>query len=110
MFNKSVKIEDPFDDEIGKALRGIKSLTKWTREKHEERAKLITLLENSNYISFRGHVDKYHLSCVGESCFYDVPANRRGHLRVFSGMRVRLVCVWSGRYDRLYMAGKVKGA
>jgi hypothetical protein len=107
MFNKTVKIEDPLNGKVGNALKKIQSLTNWTKEKHEKRANLITLLADENYISFIGHVDKYHLSCVGESCLYYVPPNRRGHLKLFRGQKIRIVCVWSGRYERLYMAGKI---
>lgn len=107
MFRPIDKITDPVNGGIGQSIMKIQSITKWTKEKHLARINLISLLENNNYISFCGHLDKYHLSCVGESCLYDVPFNRRGHLKVFRGMRIRLVCVWSGRYDRRYMAGMV---
>lgn len=108
MFTESDKIKDPIGDQIGKCIKELQSIPKWTKEKLQARANLVSLLESKNYISFCGHVDKYHLSCVGESCLYDVPMNRRGHLIVFRGQRIRLVCVWSGRYDRLYMAGEYK--
>ena len=105
MFETKDKIEDPLIDEVGSCLKEIQSLSLWTTDKCLARKNLISLLETKGYISFSGHVDKYHLSCVGESCLYDIPANRRGHLKVFRGQRIRLVCVWSGRYDRSYMAG-----
>lgn len=106
MFPSGSKIKDPMTDEIGISLKKFQSLSRWNKDKRIARTSLISLLEKKGYISFCGHLDKYHLSCVGESCLYDVPANRRGHLKVFRGERIRLVCVWSGRYERLYMAGK----
>jgi hypothetical protein len=106
MFKPEAKIIDPLSDQIGKLIEKIRAIPNWTKEKNGLRQSLISLLEKNRYISFCGHVDKYHISCVGESCLYDVPTNRRGHLKVFRGKRIRLVCIWSGRYDRLYMAGK----
>jgi hypothetical protein len=105
MFRLIDKINDPLNGFVGQHIKKIQSISKWTKEKHLARMNLISFLEKNNYISFSGHLDKYHLSCVGESCLYDVPSNRRGHLKVFRGKRIRLVCVWSGRYERLYMAG-----
>jgi hypothetical protein len=63
-------------------------------------------MKSKNYIGFAGHPNRYHLSVVGESCLYQIPTNRRGHLSVFRGKLVRLVCVYSGSYaNRYYMAG-----
>ena len=108
MFLLDHKIPDTHHDEIGESLKRINSLSRWTKEKQEARANLIFLLKKNGYISFCGHVDKYHLSCVGESCLYEIPESRRGHLKVFRGKIIRLVCVRSGRYDRLYMAGVIQ--
>ena len=44
---------------------------------------------------------------IGDSCLYDVPTYRKGALTEFRGKRIRVVCVSSGRYDRLLMAGAV---
>jgi hypothetical protein len=107
MFNPTDKIKDCLNDKVGNSIKKIQSISRWTKDKQLARKNLISLLEKQKYISFCGHVDKYHLSCVGESCLYDIPLKRRGHLKVFAGQRIRLVCVWSGRYDRLYMAGKI---
>ncbi len=109
MFLLAHKIKDSLKDDIGQSIIKLQSISKWTEQKHLARKNLISMLEKHDYISFSGHVDKYHLSCVGESCIYDVPNNRRGHLKIFRGHRIRLVCVRSGRFDRLYMAGKYEG-
>ncbi len=105
MFTHDKKITDPLTDAIGEKIKEIQKISRWTKEKHILRSALISHLEKNHYIEFRGHVDKYHLSLVGDSCLYQVPENRRGHLKVFRGKQIRLVCVGSGRLDRAYMAG-----
>jgi len=107
MFKLEDKISDPKSDDIGLILDQILAISTYTKIKKQLHHTLIRLLEKKGYVSFVGHPSKYHLSVVGDSCLYKVPLNRRGHLKIFRGKAVRIVCVRSGRYDRLLMAGDV---
>lgn len=104
MFLQENIIEDLCTDEAGQLMKSMHEIPTWTKDKRTMFNQLIELLEKNEHIFFRGHPDKYHLSVIGSSCFYNVPLNRRGHLSVYRGKLVRLVCVASGRYDREYMA------
>ena len=104
MFIKEDLIEDLCIDEAGQLINEMHNIQTWTNDKRAMFNSLIALLEKNEHIYFRGHPDKYHLSVIGSSCFYNIPVNRRGHLSVFRGKLIRLVCVGSGRYDRAYMA------
>jgi len=107
MFDISLKILDDFKDDIRPLLRRLNQRTNWNAISKENLRLLIEALEKKNYITFVGHTNRYHLRNVGESCLYDIPTNRRGALEVFRVKRVRIVCVRSGRYDRVLMAGEV---
>jgi hypothetical protein len=105
MFERSQQLIDDIDDEINILLASLNNRTTWTQRCKGELENLKTVLQKKKYKSFLGHPNRYHLSSIGESCLYDVPIDRRGELKNFRGMRVRIVCVSSGRYTRLLMAG-----
>lgn len=104
MFNPEDKIEDPCTDEAGQLMHAMHKIPTWTKAKRAIHISLIGLLETQKHIYFRGHLDKYHLGVIGSSCFYNVPDNRRGHLSIYRGKTIRLVCLGTGRHDRLYLA------
>ena len=104
MFTKEDVIEDPCTDEAGQIMKSMLAIPTWTKAKHILSAELDELLESKKYIYFRGHSKDYSVSCVGTSCLYQIPLNRRGHLSVFRGKLIRLVCVSTGQFDRGYMA------
>jgi hypothetical protein len=108
MFNVNDKIIDKKTDHIGLMLNQLLDIPTYTKAKKLLHYDLIKLLEENSYLSFFGHPNKYHLSRIGDSCLYDVPETRRGHLKSFRGKRIRLICVQSGRFDRLLMAGEYK--
>ena len=108
MFNITDKIDDLCIDKAGELMNAMHQIPSWTKAKQAIYDELVALLEKQKYIYFRGHFDKYHLSVIGSSCFYNVPDNRRGHLSIFRGKTIRLVCLGSGRYDRLYLATEHK--
>jgi len=56
---------------------------------------------------FMADPHRYHISQIGAACLFDVSENRRGFFKPFRGQRVRMVCIGSGRYKRVYMANKV---
>ena len=105
MFNKEDMIEDPSTDEAGQLMNAMHKIQTWTKVKRGLFNELEGVLTKKKYISFAGHTVNYHISCVGPSCLYQIPLNRRGHLSVFRGKLIRLVCVRSGQYERSYMAG-----
>lgn len=104
MFNKQDMIEDLCFDEAGQLMNALHQIPTWTKAKRAIYDELVALLESQEHIYFRGHIDKYHLSVIGSSCFYNIPENRRGHLSIYRGKTIRLVCLGSGQYDRLYLA------
>lgn len=104
MFTKEDMIEDLCTDEAGRLMNAMHKIPTWTKAKGAIYNSLVEVLETNKHIYFRGHFDKYHLSVIGTSCFYNVPDNRRGHLNVFRGKLIRLVCVSTGQYDRGYIA------
>jgi hypothetical protein len=108
MFDISLKIVDNLKDDIRPLLMRLNKRTIWNNISKENLRLLKETLAKKNYITFAGHTNRYHLRNVGESCLYDIPTNRRGALAIFRGKRVRIVCVRSGRYDRVLMAGEIK--
>ncbi len=108
MFNIEEQIKDSCADAAGRLMVAMHKIPTWTKAKRAIYDQLIALLESQEHIYFRGHVDKYHLSVIGSSCFYNVPDKRRGHLSVYRGKLIRLVCVSTGQYDRGYMAIAIK--
>ena len=107
MFEITDKINDNIKDEAWPYLVRLNKRTSWNDESKEHLEKLKIFLKNKNYITFVGHPKRYHLTRIGDSCLYDVPTFRKGALTEFRGKRIRVVCVSSGRYDRLLMAGAV---
>jgi len=104
MFTKEDVIEDPCTDEAGQIMKAMLAIPTWSKAKHIFHKELVELLESKKYIYFSGHSKDYFVSCVGTSCLYQIPHNRRGHLSVYRGKLIRLVCVGTGQYDRGYMA------
>jgi len=109
VFKVEEKIEDLRRDSDGLLMERICSIpSRWSNEQEVLRLQLIESLTKKNYISFAGHPSRYNLGVVGQSCLYQIPNNRRGHLSVFRGKLVRVVCVRSGTHtNRYYMAGLV---
>lgn len=107
VFKVEEKIEDPRSDSDGLLMKKICSISsRWSGEQEALRQQLIESLTKKNYISFAGHPNRYRLGVVGQSCLYQIPNNKRGHLSVFRGKLVRVVCVRSGTHtNRFYMAG-----
>ncbi len=106
--DQSRKFEDDVNDEVGQFLKKFNQIERWVKEKHTLNTEMIKLLKKKRYIEFSGSPYRYGLQRIGESYLYDVPINQRGNLEKFSGKRIRIVCVLSGRYSRWLMAGVVK--
>lgn len=107
MYSEENMLEDNLNDSIGRLIRNLNNRTTWTKRCADIQKQLIDELKKEKYISFRGHPSRYHLFRIGDSCVFEVPKNRQGHLKKFRGEKVRIVCVDSGTFDRGLMAGKI---
>ena len=107
MFDKSQQLMDDVKDDIKVLIENLNSRGTWTEQAERDRQALIKHLKAAGYIEFEGGPYRYNHFTVGESCLYDVPLNRRRHLAVFRGKRIRVVCLRSGKFKRLFMAGIV---
>ena len=105
MFEIEEQIPDTVKDSISILIEKLNDRKNWNDETKEKLANLLKLLKKQGYIFFSGSPYRYHLHQIGNSCLYDIPMNRRGHLSVFRGKRIRIVCVSSGRYRRTLAAG-----
>lgn len=105
----SQQLADDIDDPIGRLLRDLGKLPRWTNKKYAIFAEFVTLARETGYILFTGDFRDYHIEHKGSHCLYDIPKTQRGALRVFAGHRVRLVCVGKsdGRAGRHFFAGRI---
>ena len=100
------KLPDTDQDVIGQLLSKIQSIVTFTQQKRELVNEAVSLMEKAGYVSIRRPYYSYSLSCIGESCQWDVPIDRRGKLLKFRGLRVRIVCIANtGRNGRIFLAG-----
>ena len=107
MYKVEDMLEDDLDDSVARLTKKLNKRTAWTKKSEELRCELISELEKRQCVAFRGNPQRYHLHRIGQSCLFDVPSNRRGHLKQFRGKRVRIICLGSGRFDRDLVAGVV---
>ena len=107
MFDLADKIVDEVVDDVRPFLDALVDRKGWNDATKFALSELKKILKKKRYTSFVGHPSRYHLTRIGDSCLYDVPVDRKGVLTGFRGKRVRLVCVSSGRFDRVLMAGVV---
>jgi hypothetical protein len=107
MINRDEMIKDDIKDDVHDMVGKLNLYKTWTKEKHQIKNQLIELLDKKKYISFYSLVSRFIVTSIGSSYLYDVPAKKRGHLSIFRNKRVRIICVSSGRFWRIYMAGIV---
>lgn len=107
MFDKAEQMLDEVVDDVRPYLDTLANRKGWNDATKFALSELKKILKKKRYNTFVGHPSRYHLTRIGDSCLYDVPADRRGALSPFRGKRVRIVCVSSGRFDRVLMAGVV---
>ena len=99
-------IKDNYLDEVQPLLRKLQKKKRFDGESRILKAQLCSLLKKKQYIRFQGSAERFIISKVGDSYLYDVPANKRGHLSMFRGHRIRMICIASGKhFYREYMAG-----
>lgn len=99
--------QDCCNDLVGAKLRQFNAHLTWTAEKRRLRKELDALCERHGYIGFQGDYRNYGLQRVGQSLQYDVPVDKRGWLMPFRGKRVRIICLYSGKFRRWLRAGPV---
>jgi len=108
MIPGSETLQDVVDDAVRPYLSAFQCAAKNSVAKSEAKAELLSVLERHRYIQFIGHYWRYLAASVGDSYLYDVPMNKRGHLKAFRGRQVRVLCIESGDCrDRVYMVGAV---
>ena len=110
-FRAQDQITDSLEDDVGKCLQRLHSIPTWTAGKKSVFEELLRLCKQQRYLRFTGDFRDYHLERKGQSCLYDVPANQRGALEKFRGMRIRLICegAWNqyaGRYFLVKLIGQ----
>lgn len=94
---------DTLQDEVGKTLLRLNSLTNWNSEKQNLLKDLICLLEKNKYKKLILKEHRYQVGKVGNSFIYEISMTRRGLFSPFRGKSVRVICVASGRFDRTVM-------
>jgi hypothetical protein len=95
---------DQIGDDVGLLCRELRSGVNWTAERHEIKKRLVLQLRKDRYVVFSADPRVYGLSRIGESFLLEVSAKQRGHLKPFRGKLIRLVCMGSGRFKRVYAA------
>lgn len=101
-------LPDNADDAVGLLVQQLNQISDWTADKHRLRKELDSLCAQQGYVGFEADPRDYAVHRVGQSFLYDVPKGKRGRLSKFSGKRVRIVCLWSGRFRRFIRVGVVK--
>ena len=103
--NPDEMIADPKDDEVGRLLNAMGSLSHWTKERFALKHEIIKRMKRRKHVAFQSDKRLFRLSRVGSSLLYQVPEHKRGYLVPFRGRLIRLVCVGShGRNHCAYIA------
>lgn len=102
-------LPDDVADTVGLAVQQFNMIPNWTGEKRRLREELDALCAREGYAGFEADSRDYAVHRVGQSFLYDVPEGKRGRLGKFCGKRVRIVCLWSGKYRRFVRVGMVAG-
>lgn len=101
-------LPDDVADTVGLAVQQFNRLPSWTGEKRRLREEMDALCARQGYAGFGADPRDYAVHRVGQSFLYDVPEGKRGRLAKFCGKRVRIVCLWSGKYRRFIRVGVVE--
>ena len=101
-------LTDDVTDTVDLAVQQFNSIPSWTGEKRRLREELDALCAREGYAGFEADPRDYAVHRVGQSFLYDVPEGKRGRLAKFCGKRVRIVCLWSGKYRRFIRVGVVE--
>lgn len=107
VIDPSAILPDALDDLIGARILKWREHDSRRRGALRQKAALIRLCERFGYKRWRLERKDYLLRCVGDVQQYDVPPNKRGRLALFSGQRVRMICIGSGSFDVDALVGPV---
>lgn len=88
--------DDHLSDEVGVLLREVNNIPTWTKKKHVLYSRILKLIRIQKYLFFSANTRTYGLSKSGERMLYDVPLGQQGSLSMFSGKRVRIICLGGG--------------
>jgi hypothetical protein len=98
---------DTHQDLIGAKIKRIQRINGW-KGKAKLRDELVKLVKFHSYKLVEVRKDAYLISRVGESYQYVVPNKKRGLLEPFRGKRVRLVCIYNGRWTVTAAVGVIQ--
>lgn len=103
------QMPDDLNDELGRLLRGAKTIPAWTKEKRQLLDRCFELAISIGYFQFTSDFRRYYLEHKGAHCLYRVPHGQRGALSKFVGQRVRLICLGKsdGRAGRFFLVGAI---
>ena len=107
MIPEDLMLDDNFQDDVYPLLQQLQNSTSWNKKTHETKESLRSLLKSKGYVTIvTSNPNRYHITSIGSSYLYDVPLDKKGHLKRFRGKRVRIVCTGSGKHTwREVMAG-----
>lgn len=96
--NSSEILPDTYQDLIGAKIRKIQRIDGW-KGKEKLRDALVKLVQFHQYKLLEVKKADYSLHLVGQSYQYVVPEKKNGLLKPFRGKKVRLVCLYNGRFS-----------
>jgi len=100
-------LPDTYQDLIGAKIRRIQRIDGWVGKK-KLRDALVKLVQFHQYQLLEVRTANYRLHKVGQSYQYVVPEKKNGLLKPFRGSRVRLVCLYNGRFSVTIGVGLVR--
>lgn len=100
-------LRDTYQDLIGAKIRKIQRIEGW-KGKAKLRDELVKLVKFHSYKLIEVRKDDYSLHRVGQSYQYVVAEKKNGLLKPFRGKRVRLVCIYNGRFTVTAAVGVIQ--
>ena len=98
-------LPDLCEDILGAKIHRLQTIDRWTAEKRKLQRDLEVMSPYFGYIGLWVDPRAYLVYQVGQSFVYDVPLDKRGHLSVFRGKRIRIICLGSGAFNRWIRVG-----
>ena len=89
-------IKDDFNDAVGKLCKVLLECKRNTLEFKDYKKSLIEALKHHKAIFFEGDDRLYQIGATGQSILYNVPENKKGHLKSLRGKFIRIICIGSG--------------
>ena len=89
-------IKDNIDDAVGKLCKVLFECKRNTSEFKTLKKSLLAELKNNKASFFTGDDRAYQIGATGQSILYNVPENKKGHLKSLRGKFIRIICIGSG--------------